>query len=179
MKKKFLSFISKPYWSFIGVILAIFVVFGIPSRNLMEIFSNYTWMIDATKWSLILGAFIFAIHAYVRAEKNRKHLINIKSNVYDEAYKDFTKQLRFAIGRYKTYSSNLAPKERKYTEAGVMERITEVGRARLQLLSVCGEHVRSLLLESGTDWLNDIDSFSKKAPSIEQKLSEIAFKDRT
>jgi hypothetical protein len=179
MKKIFLSFISKPYWSFVGVVLAIFAIFGIPDTNLREICSNYTWIIDATKWSLIFGAFLFAIHGYVRAEKNRKYLINIKNNPYDEAYNDFVAQLRYAIGRYNTYSSNLAPEQRKYTKAGVMERITEVGRARLRLLSVCGDSVRSLLLESGTEWLNDIDSFSKKAPSIEQTLSEIASKDRT
>ena len=106
-------------------------------------------------------------------------MIKTKSNLYDEAYKHFTNQLSYAIGRYKGYSSNLAPDQHKYTEAGVMERINEVKGARLQLLSVCGKHVRSLLLEFGTDWLDNIDSFSKKAPSIEQKLSEVEFKDRT
>ena len=103
----------------------------------------------------------------------------MKTTAYDEAYKDFTKQLSYAIGRYKGYSSNLAPEKDKYTEAGVMERINEVSGARLQLLSVCGEHVRSLLLELGTEWLDDVHSFGKTAPSIVQKLSEIAFKDRT
>ena len=48
----------------------------------------------------------------------------------------------------------------------------------MQLLSVCGEHVRSILLGAGTEWLDDIDSFGKTAPSIMQKLSETAFKDR-
>lgn len=55
----------------------------------------------------------------------------------------------------------------------------EVKGARLQLLSVCGEHVRSILLENGDEWLNDIHSFVKTAPSIMQKLSETAFKDRS
>lgn len=179
MKKIFLSFISNPYWSFIGCILGTFAFFGITSRTFIGSFGNYTWIIDATKWSLIFGAFVFAIHAYVRAEKNRKHLMNMKTSAYDEAYKHFTNQLSYAIGRYKGYSSNLAPEKEKYTEVGVMERINEVKSARLQLLSVCGEHVRSILLGAGADWLDDIHSFGKTAPLIMQKLSETAFKDRT
>ena len=179
MKKIFLSFISKPYWSFIGVIVGIFAWFGIPNRHLVKLLSNDTWIIDATKWSLISGAFLFAIHAYVRAEKNRKHLINIKTSAYDEAYKHFTNQLNYAFCRYKGYSSDTVTKVGKYTEVGVMERINEVKSARLQLLSVCGEHVRSILLGAGTEWLDDIDSFGKTAPSIMQKLSETEFKDRT
>jgi hypothetical protein len=179
MKKIFLSFINKPYWSFIGTILATFAFFGISSENFIETFGKYTWIIDATKWSLIFGAFIFAIHAYLRAEKNRKQLTDVRTSAYDEAYKHFTNQLSYAIGRYKGYVSNLAPEEGKYTEVGVWERINEVKSARLQLLSVCGEHVRSTLLEAGTDWLDDIHSFGKTAPSIMEKLSEIAFKDRS
>jgi hypothetical protein len=179
MKRKFISFISKPWWSFIGFILATFAFFGISSGNFITTFGKYTWIIDATKWSLILGAFLFAIHGYLRAEKNRKNLINVKTSAYDEAYKHFTNQLSYAIGRYKVYSSNLAPEEKRYTEVGVMERINEVKSTRLQLLSVCGEHVRSILLAAGTDWLEDIHSFGKTAPSIMQKLSETAFKDRT
>ena len=172
MKKIFISFISKPYWSFIGFILTTFAFFGISSGTFIETFGKYTWIIDATKWSLIFGAFIFAIHAYLRAEKNRKHLTNIKTSAYDEAYKHFSNQLSYAIGRYKGYSSNLAPENEKYTVVGVMERINEVKSARLQLLSVCGEHVRSTLLVAGTDWLDDIHSFGKTAPSIMEKLSK-------
>jgi len=179
MKKKFISFISKPWWNFVGVVLTIFAIFGIPNRNILEISSNYTWIIDATMWSLIFGAFLFAIHAYLRAEKNRKNLINNKTSAYDEAYKQFTNQLSYAIGRYKGYSSNMAPEKEKYTKVGVMERINEVKSARLQLLSVCGEHVRSILLGAGTDWLDDIHTFGQTAPSIIQKLSETEFKDRT
>jgi uncharacterized membrane protein len=90
MKKIFLSFINNPYWSFIGFILATFAFFGISSENFIKTFGKFTWIIDATKWSLIFGAFIFAIHAYLRAEKNRKDLTNIKTSAYDEAYKRFT-----------------------------------------------------------------------------------------
>ena len=120
-----------------------------------------------------------SIHAYVGAEKNRKQLINVKTSAYDEAYKNFTKILSHAFGRYRDYSSGLDPENRKYTEIGVMERINEVKGARLQVLSVCGEHVRSILLGAGTDWLDDIHSFGRTAPSIMDKLSETAFKDRT
>jgi len=102
-----------------------------------------------------------------------------KDAAYQEAYKRFTNQLSYAIGRYNGYSKNLAPENKKYTEVGVMERINEVKSARLQLLSVCGENVRSLLLEEGTEWLNDIHSFGKRAPSIMEKLSETESKDRT
>ncbi len=178
MKKLFLSLINKPYWSFVGTILAAFAFFGISSENFLESFSKYAWIIDATKWSLIIGAFIFAIHAYLRAEKNRKKLTNVKSYAFDEAYKHFTNQLSYALGRYKGFSSNLAPDKEKYTEVGVWERLNEVKSARLQLLSVCGEHVRAILLEVGTDWLEDMDLFGKTAPSIMGRLSSIAFKDR-
>lgn len=178
MKKKLLSFISNPYWNFITSILAIFAFFGISSGTFINVFGQYTWVIDATKWSLILGAFIFAIHAYSRAEKNRKSLINIKTAAYDKAYSHFSEQLSYAIGRYRDFSSNLAPGNNKYTVIGVLERMNEVKSARLQLLSVCGEHVRSTLLEAGTDWLDDIHSFGKIGPLIMEKLSKIAFKDR-
>ncbi len=177
--KKIYAFISKPHWSFIGVVIAVYGIFLIPDFNIMEFFKNYEWIFEATKWSLIFGASIFAIHAYVRAEKNINLLKNIKGNPYDEAYKDFTTHLTFALARYKGYSSNLSPKERKFTEVGVFEQITEARRARLLLLSVCGEQIQSLLLEFGTDWLKDINIFVEKAPLVEQKLSEIALKDRT
>jgi len=179
MKKIFISFISNPFWNFIGFILASFAFFGISSGTFIETFGKYTWIIDATKWSLIFGAFIFAIHAYLRAEKNRKKLINITASAYDQAYKHFTNQLIYADGRYKGYSSDLAPEKEKYTKVGVLERINEVKSARLQLLSVCGENVRTILTKAGTEWLNDIHSFGKTAPLIMEKLSETEFKDRT
>jgi len=102
-----------------------------------------------------------------------------KDAAYQATYKRFTNQLSYAIGRYNGYSKNISPDKEKYTEVGVMERINEVKSARLQLLSVCGENVRSLLLEEGTEWLDDIHSFGKRAPSIMERLSETEFKDRT
>ena len=69
MKKKFLSIIKNAYLHFIASILSIFSFFGIRSENFLDTFAEYTWIIDAAKWSLIFGAFIFAIHAYLRSEK--------------------------------------------------------------------------------------------------------------
>jgi len=111
--------------------------------------------------------------------ESAEHFAELRMSAYDEAYKRFTKELSYAIGRYNGYSSNLAPESDKYTEVGVLERMNEVKAAELQLLSLCGKHVRSILSEAGTEWLNDVHSFGKIAPSIEQKLKETAFKDRT
>jgi len=97
---------------------------------------------------------------------------------YNETYKNFTNQLSYAIGRYKGYVSNLAPENEKYTKVGVLERINEVKSTRLQLLSVCGKHVKSLLLNAGPEWLDDINIFGEIAPSIMEKLAEAEFKDR-
>ncbi len=179
MKKMFASFIRNAYLHFIASILSIFGFFGIRSENFLDTFGEYTWIMDATKWSLILGAFLFAIHAYVRAEKNRKTLINIKTSAYDEAYRRFTKLLSYTIGRYNGYSSNLAPEERKYTKVGVLESMNEVKAVTSELFPLSGQHVRSILKEAGDEWLNDVQSFGKTAPSIMDKISEAAFKDRT
>lgn len=101
-----------------------------------------------------------------------------RMSAYDEAYKHFTNMLSYAIGRYNGYSSKLAPGERKYTKLGVLESMNEVKAAQMQLLSLCGKHVRSILSEAEPEWLNDVGSFGKIAPLIEQKLKETAFKDR-
>ena len=178
MKKILLSFITNTYLHFFASILGIFGFFGIRSDNFLDTFGAYTWIIDATKWSLIFGAFIFAFHAYLRAENNRKRLINVKISAYDEAYKHFTNQLSYAIGRYNGYSSNSAPEKEKYSKIGVIERINEVKSARLQLLSVCGEYVRDTLTKAGTGWLDDINLFGQIAPTIMEELSKIAHKDR-
>ena len=178
MKKLLISFISKPYWSFVGCVLAIFVFFGISSGNIVETYGKYEWIIIASKWSLIIGAFLFAIHAYIRAEKNRRNLIQIKTSTYDELYKKFSNTINYALGRYKGYKDNMDPDNRKYTAVGVREMINEVQSARLQLLSICGENVRSILLKEGADWLDDLDKFGSIAPNIIQKLAENAYKDR-
>ncbi len=178
MKTRLLSFINKPWWSFVGCALAIFAFFGINSGNLSETFGKYEWMISASKGSLIIGAFLFSIHAYIRAEKNRKNLIQIKSSTYDEVYKKFSDTINYAVGRYKGYKDKLDPDNRKYTTVGVHEMINEVKSARLQLLSICGDNLRSILLNEGTDWLDDIDKFGSVAPNIIEKLAKNAYKDR-
>ena len=103
---------------------------------------------------------------------------NKKSDAYREAYNNFVEHLNNAITRYRGYSSNLSS-EKKYTEVGVREMINEVSKSRMKLLFVCGKHVKSFLEELGTEWLNDMESFYNKAPSIVQKLPKIAYKDRT
>ena len=113
MKKLLISFISKPYWSFVGCVLAIFVFFGFSSGNIVE------------TWSLIIGAFLFAIHAYIRAEKNRRNLIQIKTSTYDELYKKFSNTINYALGRYKGYKDNMDPDNRKYKDVGDREIINE------------------------------------------------------
>ena len=170
--------VYNPLWLLVIGVFTIFTFFGITGGDILNKLMDYEWIISAAKWSLIFGAILFAIHSYIRAEKNRKQLINIKTSAYDEAYKHFTNKLSYAIGRYKGYSSNLAPEKEKYTEIGVLEQINEVKSARLQLLSVCGKHVRSVLSGAGDEWLNDIHSFGREAPLIMQKLSKTAFKDR-
>ena len=118
-------------------------------------------------------------HTNVQEEKKKTNLKNIDTSIYDEKYTNFANQLSYAIGRYRGFISDLDPDNHKYTEVGVRERLNEVKSARLQLLSVCGEHVRSILLETGTDWLDDINLFGKTAPSIMEKLSTISFMDRS
>ncbi len=104
---------------------------------------------------------------------------NKKAADYDGVFKHFTNKLSYAIGSYNGYHSKIDSNEKKYTIAGVIERINEVRSARLQLLSICGKRVRSVLLEAGDDWLsNDVDRFGIMAPIIMEKLSKVAFKDR-
>ena len=102
---------------------------------------------------------------------------NMKSDAYREAYNNFVEHLNNAITRYEGYSSNLSS-EKKYTEVGVREMINEARKSRMKLFLVCGKQVKSFLEETGTEWLNDMAFFYNKAPSIIEKLPEIAYKDR-
>lgn len=151
--------------------------FNISLTNLMNvIYLTLTVFLIAFFWSALKTVKRLNLNY---EELNRKHLINIKTSAYDDKYKHFTEKLSYTIGRYNGYSSNLDPDERKYTKKGVLENMNEVKAAQMQLLSLCGKHVRSILLEAEPEWLNDVDSFGKTAPLIEQKLKETAFKDRT
>lgn len=92
---------------------------------------------------------------------------------YNRIYSNFVNQLSYAIGRHKGYIFKIDIENRKYTEAGVWERINEVRSARLQLFSICGRNIRNMLIKYGTEWLDDIDSFGKTAPIIMEELSKI------
>lgn len=174
------GFFKSGIWNFIVGIIGIFTYFGVTSEDLIATY--HTWGIKAVKWSIIFGAFIFAIHAYVRAEKNRKHLKSLEDSDLDkagrEAYNLFVSQLRYALARYRDYKSGLGAGDRKYTPIGVMERINEVKAAEMQLLPVCGGHVRSLLLKMGDEWLEDIEEYVKTAPLVEKEIWEEQKKDR-
>ena len=137
--------------------------------------------VESAKKSLISQIRAYEQGAHVDSPvsvENMKYFMEIKPSVYEEAYDSFARLLCYAIGRYNGYASDLSPNERKYTKVGVLEQMNEVKAKKIKLLSVCGEHVRSILLDAGSDWLNDIESFGKTAPLVEKRLSEEAFKDR-
>ena len=48
----------------------------------------------------------------------------------------------------------------------------------MRFLEVCGALCRSLLIDTGTEWLNDLGSFVEKAYEIETRLSELISEDR-
>lgn len=94
---------------------------------------------------------------------------------YNEAFNDFSQQLAFAIGRYLEHKTVPEKKDQNY----VMKRVNEARRARMRLLKVCGEQLRTLLIQEGTEWFNDITAFIKKAHDMETSVSAIAFQDRS
>ena len=111
-------------------------------------------------------------------QKDSFNHLGIDLDAFDNAYKGFTAQLSYALGRYKGYITKLDPSNKKYTEVGVWERINEVKSARAQLLLVCGDNIRNILAEAGTEWLNDLHIFSEIAPSLLEQIQEVAHKDR-
>ena len=58
--KKCVTFLKNPYWSFIGVVFGAFAFFGIRANNFMEL----NWIVDAWKWSLWIGMFLFSVYNY-------------------------------------------------------------------------------------------------------------------
>lgn len=66
---------------------------------------------------------------------------------------------------------------KKYSKKGVLKSMAKTKQARAELLSVCGEHVKNVLLEEGTDWLTDINSFGINAKRIKEKIEKAALKD--
>lgn len=58
--------IEKPWWNFAGFSIGLFMFFGFTGGGLINNLMNYEWIVSATKWSLIVGAFIFSLSAYYR-----------------------------------------------------------------------------------------------------------------
>lgn len=129
--------------------------------------------------SFIIGAFLTLIldFAFRRQllKKARAPIAAQTLQEYDEAFNDFCKQLAFAIGRYLEHKRS----PRKRNQTFVMDRENEVRRAQMRLLKVCGEPLRVLLVQNGTAWFNDVDAFMKKAGDMEERISAIAFQDRS
>jgi hypothetical protein len=93
---------------------------------------------------------------------------------YDTAFDDLCKQLAFAIGRCQDHKRTPDEHNIKYA----MDRVNEVRRARMLFLKVCGPQCHAFLIDEGTEWLNDLDSFLERAYEIETKLSELISEDR-
>jgi hypothetical protein len=159
---------------FVGPLLTLLIIGYVTNQTLNISLTNLKNVIYLTLVVSICAFFWSSLKTVKYATLNSE-----KSNPYNEAYKRFTKLLSYTIGRYNGYSSNLAPGERKYTKVGVLEGMNEVKAATLELFPLSGKHVRSILKEAGDEWLNDVESFGKTAPSILKKIPEAASKDRT
>jgi len=61
--------IAKPEWGFLGFALGCFMFFGLSGDNLWNFLMDFEWIIDASKWSLIGGAFIFGISAHKKTKQ--------------------------------------------------------------------------------------------------------------
>jgi len=85
--------IEKPWWSFAGFALAFFLFFGLTGRDIWGLIVNFEWIIDATKWSLIVGAFIFGVSAHSKA--NRLSATEDKASPQQAKFPmpDFTKKI--------------------------------------------------------------------------------------
>ena len=76
--KKIKEIINKPWWGFVGCVLGFFTMFGLISDNTWSSLMQFGWVADATKWSLICGAFIFGLYAYLNSRKSSKKTIPTK-----------------------------------------------------------------------------------------------------
>lgn len=68
---KLRKIVVKPEWGFLSFALACFMFFGLSGDNLWEFLMNFEWIIDASKWSLIGGAFIFGVSAHTKTTIGR------------------------------------------------------------------------------------------------------------
>ncbi|MBW2570173.1 MAG: hypothetical protein JRE47_12620 [Deltaproteobacteria bacterium] len=66
---KLRKIIVKPEWGFLSFALACFMFFGLSGNNLWKFLMNFEWIIDASKWSLIGGAFIFGVSAHTKTKQ--------------------------------------------------------------------------------------------------------------
>lgn len=78
MKGKLGKILNAPWWSFIGVAVTIYLSFGIKAGEL-----NYDWVAEATKWTLWLGMFLFAVCAYHFVKKETAKRIDIVNQKID------------------------------------------------------------------------------------------------
>ena len=93
---------------------------------------------------------------------------------YDEVYDNFSKSLSYAIGRY--FEHRKEPN--LYYEVHVMKQVNEVRQSRLRFLKICGPKIQSYFQEEGTDWLNDPESFNRKAQKVENIVGQLVSEDR-
>ena len=75
---KLKQIIEKPWWSFAGFALACFALFGLTGEDIWGFLVSFEWIIDASKWSLIGGAFIFGVSAHAKAKRS---LIAVHSSI--------------------------------------------------------------------------------------------------
>ncbi|MCJ7618251.1 MAG: hypothetical protein MUO43_17110 [Desulfobacterales bacterium] len=158
-------------------------------ENLRELQSVPTFIIQ--RWfvhligAIVLGAFlalvldmIFRVHLtklYRQLAREKQGPVSTQTlEEYEKAFNGFCQQLSYAIGRFREHQQSPDKADVNY----VMKRVNEVRQTRMRLLKVCGQPLRSLLIEAGTEWLNDMDSFMQTAFTIETKLSELALQDR-
>ena len=64
------NFFKNPYWSFIGVVLAVLSILFPYSKEGLPLSLYTDWLFESLRWSLISGTFIFAVYAYIRSVHN-------------------------------------------------------------------------------------------------------------
>ena len=93
---------------------------------------------------------------------------------YDEVYDSFSRYLSYAIGRH----FELRKKPENYDEVHMMKQVNEVRQSRLRFLKICGPKIQSYFQVMGTDWLDDPESFIRKAREVEKTVGQLVSEDR-
>ncbi len=110
----------------------------------------------------------------IRRYRKQGSLIPTESiEAYTNAYSDFTKHLSYSRNRLSQHQRDST----KHPVQHVMNEITELRRAQLNLLSVCGPNMRRVLEQQGTSWLDNVDSFAANVDEIEQSISAASVED--